>query len=69
MDTHSQTKSAPRPRGRKIRRIAKGLAQTTLMAAALAAAQLSPGEREPETRLFNVSVLDKLRVPLSRLRE
>lgn len=69
MTTRPKSKSAPRLRVRKIRTIAKGLAQTTLMAAAFAAAQLSPGEREPDTKLFNMSIVDKLTTPLTRFRE
>ena len=69
MASKSKTKPTSRSRGRKIRQVARGLAQTTLMAAALAASQFSPAEREPSVRLFNAGIVDRLHEPLSRFHE
>ena len=55
--------------GRRGRRAARTLAQGTLLAAGIAASQISPPDAGSRFHLFNPAVVDRLREPISRCRE
>jgi hypothetical protein len=55
--------------GRRGRRAARTLAQGTLLAAGIAASQVSPADADPRFHLFNPAVVDRLHEPISRCRE
>jgi hypothetical protein len=58
-----------RSRARQVRTYAKRIAKGTLIAAALAATRLAQGEAEPQIRLFDPAIVDRLNEPLSRHHE
>ncbi len=67
----SQKAPARRPASpTKGRRIVRNLAQSTLLAAGIAVTQLgSLPEVDPRFKLFDLTLLDRLRAPISRVHE
>jgi hypothetical protein len=55
--------------GAKGGRIVRKLAQGTLFAAGIAAAHVSPPENEPRYQIFDPTLVDRLRVPVTRHHE
>jgi hypothetical protein len=55
--------------GAKGRRIARKLAQSTLLAAGLAAAQFSIPEIDPRYPVFDPTLVDRLHAPVTRYHE
>jgi hypothetical protein len=72
-DTHPAGSRTPSKRiaaaGRAGRRIARKLAQTTLLTAGLAAAQLSLPEIDSRYPMFNPHLVDRLQSPMTRHHE
>jgi hypothetical protein len=77
MGRNKAAKSAPargageilRAAGRRGRRAARTLARGTLLAAGIAATQISPRDTDPKFHLFNPAVVDRLHEPISRCRQ
>jgi hypothetical protein len=65
----SQPESQPAKRVTRGRRVVRKIAQSTLFAAGLAAAQLGLPENDPRFPLFSRTLVDKLHEPISRLHE
>jgi hypothetical protein len=57
------------PAGRKVRRIARTLAQSTLLAAGIAVSQFNPPEIDSRFHLFNPKLVDRLQAPITRYHE
>ncbi len=55
--------------GKKGRRVVRSLAQGTLLAAGLAAAQVSFPEIDSRFHLFDPALLDRLQAPITRHHE
>jgi hypothetical protein len=55
--------------GKSGRRIARKLAQGTLLAAGIAATQFSPPEIDARFHLFNPTLVDRLQAPITRYHE
>jgi hypothetical protein len=55
--------------GREGRRIARSLAQGTLLAAGIAATQIVLPEIDPRFRLFDPTLVDRLQAPITRHHE
>jgi len=58
-----------RAAGRRGRKAARTLARGTLIAAGIAATQISIRDADPRHQLFNPAVVDRLHEPISRCRE
>jgi hypothetical protein len=77
MAKHSETPSArarasskrPAPAAARARRIARKLAQGTLLAAGLAVAQLATPEIDPRFPMFSRTLVDRLQSPVTRHHE
>ena len=61
--------SKPHAKPRSVRNYATKVAKGTLIAAALAATRFARGEVEPDIRVFNAAIVDRLNEPLSRFHE
>ncbi|HXN34539.1 MAG TPA: hypothetical protein VN877_00115 [Opitutaceae bacterium] len=59
----------PAAAARRAPRIARALAQATLLAAGAAAAQAGGAEMDKRFHLFNPTLVDRLRAPVTRLHE
>jgi hypothetical protein len=72
MAPHS-TNPAPRHRktsaAAKARRIARALAQSTLLAASMAAVQMGGAEMDARFKLFSPTLVDRLQAPITRHHE
>jgi hypothetical protein len=55
--------------GRKGRRIARQLAQSTLLAAGIAATQIGLPEIDPRFPMFDRNLVDRLHDPITRVHE
>lgn len=55
--------------GRRAKRIARQLAQTSLLAAGIAALQASTPEIDPRFPMFHPDLLDRLHAPITRHHE
>ncbi len=55
--------------GRKGRRVVRALAQSTLLAAGIAATHIGIAEIDSRFDLFNPNLVDRLEVPISRYHE
>jgi len=55
--------------GTKARRIARALAQSTLLAAGMAATQVGNPEMDARFQLFDPTLVDRLRAPITRYHE
>jgi hypothetical protein len=62
-------KSATRIPGGRALRIARALAQSTVLAAGIAAAQAGSAERDARFQLFDPTLVDRLQAPISRHHE
>jgi hypothetical protein len=65
----SHPESKPARRVARGRRVVRKIAQGTLFAAGLAAAQFGLPESEPKVPLFSRTLIDKLHEPISRHHE
>ena len=66
---HPTDSKSPASKAAGVRRLARRVAQGTLLAASFASSQLSYGQRDAAVRLFDPTVVDKLSEPLSRHRQ
>jgi hypothetical protein len=55
--------------GKRARRIARALAQSTLLAAGIAAAQAGNAEMDARYHLFDPTLVDRLQAPITRHHE
>lgn len=75
MERNSETPSAraraasSRPAAGRGRRIARKLAQGTLLAAGMAAAQFATPEIDPRFPMFSRTLVDRLQAPVTRHHE
>jgi hypothetical protein len=70
--SHAHRRPAPKrvlTAGRQARRIARQLAQASILAAGIAAAQLSTPEIDPRFPMFHPNLVDRLHAPITRHHE
>lgn len=73
-NSHSHAQRRPATKrvlnaGRRARRIARQLAQTSILAAGIAALQASTPEIDPRFPMFHPKLVDRLHAPISRHHE
>jgi len=71
-ESHEAPKREPEPAPRRAggaRRIVRTLAQSTLLAAGLAATHLTVAEIDPRCPIFSPTLVDRLQSPITRFHE
>ncbi len=71
-ESHAAPKRDPEPAPRRAgrgRRIVRTIAQSTLLAAGLAATHLTVAEIDPRCPIFSPTLVDRLQAPITRFHE